>query len=82
MGILLWIIFGAIAGWLASVVMSTDHKQGTVTDIILGIVGAVIGGMIMEFLGYSGVSGFNLYSMFVAVLGAMAVLYIGRLLHR
>jgi len=78
MGIILWIIFGAIAGWAASVIMKTDYNQGTVSDIIMGIVGAVVGGFIMELLGQSGVTGFNLYSFFVAILGAIVVIYIGR----
>ncbi|MFA7301439.1 MAG: GlsB/YeaQ/YmgE family stress response membrane protein [Candidatus Shapirobacteria bacterium] len=78
MGIILWIIFGAISGWAASVIMKTDYNQGTVSDIIMGIVGAVVGGLIMEFLGQSRVTGFNLYSFFVAIIGAIVVIYIGR----
>lgn len=80
MNILLWIIFGAIAGWLASIVMKTDWEQGTLADIILGIVGAVAGGFIMNLFGQSGVTGFNVYSLFVAVIGAIVILYIGRML--
>lgn len=82
MGIILWIIFGAIAGWLASVLMKTDWEQGTLADIILGIVGAVLGGMVMGFMGQPGVTGFNLYSMFVAVIGACLFIYLGRAFHR
>lgn len=82
MGIILWIVFGAIAGWLASMLMKSDWEQGTLADIVLGIVGSVIGGFVMEFFGYSGVTGFNIYSMFVAVVGAAIVIYIGRLLHK
>jgi len=78
MGILLWIIFGAIAGYVASVIMKNDYNQGTVSDIIMGIVGAVVGGFIMELLGQSGVTGFNLYSFFVAIIGAVVVIYVGR----
>ncbi len=78
MGIILWIIFGALAGWIASVVMKTDNSQGTVMDIIMGIVGAVVGGFLMGLVGASGVDGFNLYSLMVAVIGAMAVIFIGR----
>ena len=47
MGILLWIIFGAIAGWIASMIMGTDAEQGTILNIIVGIVGAVLGGWLM-----------------------------------
>lgn len=82
MGILLWIIFGAIAGWAASVIMKTDYSQGTVSDIIMGIVGAVVGGFIMQLLGQSGVTGFNLYSFFVAIIGAIVVIYLGRKLRQ
>ena len=78
MGILLWIIFGAIAGWIASVLMHTNSNQGTMTDIVLGIVGGIVGGFIMGLVGQSGVNGFNLYSMGVAVAGAVVVIFIGR----
>ena len=81
MNILMWIILGLIAGWIASVVMKTDSSQGTITDIILGIVGAVVGGFIMGLVGQSGVDGFNLRSLLVAVIGAIVVIYVGRRLH-
>ena len=79
MGIILWIIFGALAGWVASIIMKTNSGQGTISDIIMGIVGAVVGGFIMNLLGLSGVNGFNLYSFSVAVIGAIVVIYIGRM---
>ncbi|HCC42118.1 TPA: GlsB/YeaQ/YmgE family stress response membrane protein [candidate division WWE3 bacterium] len=82
MGILLWIIFGALAGWISSVIMKTDSRQGTVTDIVLGIVGAVIGGLLMGMVGQSGVTGFNLYSLIVAVIGAIVVVYVVRLVRK
>ena len=74
MGILLWIIFGAIVGWVASLLMGTN--EGLLLNIVLGIVGAVIGGWIMSFLGQTGITGFNLYSMMVAVLGAVILIAI------
>lgn len=80
MGILLWIIFGALAGWIASVIMKTNSNQGTVSDIIMGIVGSVVGGLLMNLVGQSGVTGFNLYSLVVAVIGAIVVIYFGRML--
>lgn len=76
MGIILWIIFGALAGWIASSLMGS--KDGLVMDIILGIVGAVIGGWIMSLLGQGGVSGFNLYSFVVAIIGAVVLIAIVR----
>lgn len=80
MNILLWIILGAIAGWLAGVFMKSDHSM--LEDIILGIVGAFVGGFLMSFLGQPGVTGFNLYSIVVSVIGAAAVIFMGRLIRR
>ena len=74
MGIILWIIFGALAGWIASLIMNTNAEQGAVMNIVVGIAGAVIGGFLMRTLGGSGVSGFNLGSLIVAVLGAIVLL--------
>lgn len=74
MNILVWIIFGAIAGWLASKIMNTDAEQGAVANIVVGIIGAVIGGFIMQAVGSSGVTGFNLRSFLVAILGAVVLL--------
>lgn len=83
MNILLWIILGAIAGWLASVVMRTNDSQGMLGDVILGVVGAVAGGFLMNLFGQPGVTGFNLYSLLVAMLGSIVFIYIGRALaHR
>lgn len=78
MGIILWIIFGALVGWIASAIMGTGY--GVIVDIIIGIVGAVIGGWLMSLFGSGGVSGFNLYSFFVAVLGAIVFVAIARAL--
>lgn len=79
MGILLWIVFGAIAGWLASVFMKSQN--GLLMDIVLGIVGAVIGGFVMNLFGQPSVSGFNIYSIFVAVLGSVILIWLGRRMH-
>lgn len=80
MGIVLWIIFGAIAGWIASIIMKTDSSQGTMMDIVMGIVGSIVGGFLMGLVGQSGVTGFNINSLAVAVIGAIVVIYIGRAL--
>lgn len=80
MEIILWIIFGALSGWIASMIMKTDRAQGTLTDIVVGIVGAIIGGFIMNFLGQSGVTGFNIYSLIVAVIGAVVLIWLVRVL--
>lgn len=80
MGIILWIIFGALAGWIASMLVKTDSQQGFIGDVILGIIGAVVGGFVFNLLGASGVDGFNLYSLFVAIVGAIIVVFVGRAL--
>lgn len=80
MYILIWIVFGALVGWVASKVMGTG--QGLVMDIIVGIVGAILGGWLMRNFGGAGVSGFNLYSFLVALLGAVVLLVILKLLRR
>ena len=82
MGIILWIIFGALVGWVASIIMKTNAEQGAVVNIIVGIVGAVIGGWLMNILGENGVGGFNLYSFLVALLGAVVLIAVVRFLRR
>ena len=82
MGIILWIIFGALVGWIASMIMKTDAEQGALLNIVVGIVGAVIGGWIMTFFGQSGTTGFNLYSFIVALLGAIVLITIVKALRR
>jgi len=76
-GLLAWIVFGAIAGWLASIVAGTSRQQGCLTDIIVGIVGAFVGGLIMQFVtGHGFAFGFNVPSFVVAGLGAIVLLVI------
>ena len=74
MGILAWIIFGGIAGWLAHLI--TGKGGGLISNIIVGIIGAFIGGGVMSLLGKGGVTGFNLGSLVTAVLGAIILLVI------
>lgn len=76
MDFLLWIIFGALVGWLASIFMKTDEEQGALMNIVVGIVGAALGGFLMNMFGQSGVTGFNFYSLFVALLGSVVLLWI------
>ena len=80
MGILLWIVLGAIAGWIASMIVKSN--QGLLLDIIVGIVGALIGGWVMSLIGYGGVSGFNIYSIAVAILGSVILLAIVKAVRR
>lgn len=79
MGLFLWIIFGGLAGWIASMVMGTDARQGIILNIVVGVIGAVIGGYVMSMFGETGVTGFNLYSFLVAVVGAVILLAITKL---
>ena len=75
MGIILWIVFGGLVGWVASLIMKTA-QQGILLNIVIGIIGAVLGGWIMSLLGKSGVNGFDLYSFLVALLGAVVLIWI------
>lgn len=76
MAFILWIVFGALVGWIASLIMKTDAQQGPLLNIVVGIVGAVLGGWIMNFLGEPATTGFNLYSFVVALLGAIVLITI------
>lgn len=82
MGLLSWAILGLLAGWIASLIMKTDESQGALKDILMGVVGAVVGGWVMSFFGQSGVTGVNFYSVAVAVLGAVILISVGRSLNR
>jgi uncharacterized membrane protein YeaQ/YmgE (transglycosylase-associated protein family) len=82
MNIILWIVFGALAGWIASMVMGTNAQMGALANIIVGIVGAIIGGLIMNAFGAQGVTGFNLPSLLVAIVGAVVLLFLVGLVRR
>jgi uncharacterized membrane protein YeaQ/YmgE (transglycosylase-associated protein family) len=76
----LWLLFGGLVGWLASLVMRTDAQQGVVLNIIVGIVGAFVGGLIFNLLGFSGATindnSFNLNSLLISFIGAVVLLAI------
>ena len=83
MGIIAWIIFGALAGWVASMIAGTNREQGWIENILVGIVGAFLGGFLFSLLtGRPNVMEFNLGSFIVAVIGALVLLFILRLLRR
>jgi uncharacterized membrane protein YeaQ/YmgE (transglycosylase-associated protein family) len=82
MSFLVWILFGGLAGWIASMIMKTDGQQGVFLNIIVGIIGASIGGFVMGLLNEGGVSGFNIYSFLVAIGGAVILLYLVKLVNR
>jgi uncharacterized membrane protein YeaQ/YmgE (transglycosylase-associated protein family) len=73
MGIIGWIVMGLIAGFIAGKLVN-DRGEGAVMDIVLGIVGAVIGGWLFTAFGSAGVTGFNVWSLMVAVVGAVVLL--------
>jgi len=76
MGILAWIVLGGIAGWLASIVAGNNKEQGLIGNIFVGIVGAFIGGFVINLIGGKGITGFDLWSLLVAVGGAILLLLI------
>jgi uncharacterized membrane protein YeaQ/YmgE (transglycosylase-associated protein family) len=82
MGILSWIIFGLIAGALAKFLMPGDDPGGMIVTTIIGIVGAVIGGFVAVQLGYGDITGFDLRSFVIAVIGGLVLLAGYRLLRR
>lgn len=76
MGLFSWIIFGALAGWLASIITGRSERAGCLFNIVVGILGGIIGGFLMNFLGGVGITGFNIRSLVVAILGAIVLLLI------
>jgi uncharacterized membrane protein YeaQ/YmgE (transglycosylase-associated protein family) len=81
MSFLAWIVLGLIAGFIGSKIIN-KRGDGLILDIILGIVGAVVGGWVVGLLGYGGVSGLNLYSLVVAVVGSILVLVVYHAIRR
>ena len=78
--ILSWLLIGLIAGWLASLVMGTNSRQGMITDIVLGVLGAVVGGYVFSVLGLFGTG--LLYTILVATIGAVILIWLKHLLVR
>ena len=81
MSFIAWIVLGLIAGFIASKIIN-KQGEGLVMDIVLGVVGAVVGGWVFRMLGMSGVTGLNVYSLLVAVLGAVVFLLVYHLVVR
>jgi uncharacterized membrane protein YeaQ/YmgE (transglycosylase-associated protein family) len=78
MGIISWIVLGLIAGFIGSKIVNKTG-EGLILDIVLGVVGAIVGGYLVSLTGTEGITGFNLWSLLVAVLGAIVVLLVYRL---
>ena len=81
MSIIGWIILGLIAGFIASKIVNKEG-EGFFVDIVLGIIGALVGGWLFAFFGARGVTGLNLYSMLVAIVGAIVVLVVYHAIRR
>ena len=81
MSIIAWIILGLISGFIASKIVNKTG-EGLVIDLVLGLIGAIVGGWIMAQFGEAGVSGLNLYSLVVAVIGAIIVLVVYHMIRR
>ena len=79
MFILSWVVLGLIAGFIGSKIVNSEG-QGLWLDIVLGIVGAIVGGFLFSIFGASGVTGFNIYSLIVAIIGSVVVLWLYHLL--
>ncbi|HLI68037.1 MAG TPA: GlsB/YeaQ/YmgE family stress response membrane protein [Caulobacteraceae bacterium] len=75
MSIIAWLVVGLVAGWIGSMIVNRGG-EGLIMDIVLGVIGAIVGGFVFNMLGHSGVTGINLYSIFVAAVGAVIVLFI------
>ena len=74
--IVLWILFGALAGWIASMIMKTNAQMGAVANVVVGILGAFIGGFLYRLVTGDAVEGFNIVSLLVAIVGAVILLAI------
>ena len=83
MSIIAWVIFGAIAGWVAAKLAGTDDDSGCITNIVIGVIGAFVGGALYQFTtGNDWDFGFNLGSFLLAIVGAVAFLFILRAIRR
>lgn len=77
-----WIILGGLAGWVASMITGTNARMGAIANIIVGIVGSLVGGLLFNFFGGVGLTGFNLYSFGVALIGSVTVLFAAKALFK
>ena len=74
--LILWIILGAVAGWIASMIMGRDAQMGALANIIVGIIGALLGGFLFNLIGLPGETGFNFWTLVVATFGAVVLLFL------
>ena len=76
MGIIAWIILGGLSGWIASIIMKKNTSMGVIANIVTGIIGSFVGGVVFNFIGAEKVTGLNLHSILVSVVGACILLWI------
>ncbi len=76
MGVIAWLVLGALSGWLANKLMGKNSSTGLIDNIIIGIIGSFIGGFVFNFFGAQTITGFNLHSIFVSVVGACILLWV------
>lgn len=76
MGLVTWIVFGALAGWIASIIMKRNSEMGGFSNIVVGVIGGFLGGFVASLFGLGTISGFNLYSLLIAIAGACLLLLI------
>lgn len=79
LGFIGWIVLGGLAGWVASMIMGDNKSQGLIGNIVVGIIGGLLGGFVFGLFGGAGVTGFNLWSFLVALVGAVVLLFLWRL---
>lgn len=80
MYILLWILFGGLIGWLASIVMHADNRMGIVSNIVVGLIGSLVGGLIADGLGYGSINAFTWEGTLFSLMGAIILLAVLNLL--
>lgn len=76
LGFIGWIVLGGLAGWIASKIAGTDAQQGLLGNIVVGIIGGLLGGWVFGLFGGAGVTGFNIWSFLVAIVGAVILLFL------
>lgn len=76
MGIIAWIVLGALSGWIASMITGKNRQMGAFANIVVGIIGAFLGGFVMNMIGGKGVTGFNVWSLVVSIVGSVVLLWI------
>lgn len=82
MGLVSWIILGGLAGWVASIIMKRNESMGIFANIFVGVIGAFIGGLVVNLIGGQGITGFNIGSFLVALVGSVILLAIVNLVKR